>query len=108
MAGNGYAMVLWRTEHGLLTVEDLASAAGLNSDAVETFLRFGLIEPCLQTGSCPLFQGSSVERLQRIQRLRQDLGVNFAGVAVILEMAERIENLQAELEFLRGRLEPVD
>jgi DNA-binding transcriptional MerR regulator len=108
MAGNGHAMVLWRKEQGLLTVEDLASAAGLNSDAVETFLRFGLIEPRLRTGSCPLFQKSSVGRLRRIQRLRHDLGVNFAGVAVILEMAERIENLQAELESLRGHLESVD
>jgi DNA-binding transcriptional MerR regulator len=101
-------MALWRTEHGLLTVDDLASAAGLNSDAVETFSRFGLIEPCLRTGSRLLFQESSVERLQRIQRLRHNLGVNSAGVGVILEMTERIEDLQAELEFLHGRLEAVD
>jgi len=36
-------------------------------------------------------------------RLRRDLGVNLAGVAVILEMRERIENLQRELELLRRR-----
>jgi MerR family transcriptional regulator/heat shock protein HspR len=46
-----------------------------------------------------------VERLQRIVRLRRDLGVNLAGIAVILDMRERIVNLQKELRRLRGRLE---
>ena len=42
-----------------------------------------------------------MERLGRILRLRRDLGVNLAGVGVILEMAERIENLQREIDLLR-------
>jgi hypothetical protein len=102
------ALVLWRTEHGLLTVDDLASAAGLHSEIVETFVRFGLIEPLSRCGSCALFQPSSIERLRLIIRLRHDLGVNLAGVGVILELTERIENLQTELDFLRGRIDLAD
>jgi DNA-binding transcriptional MerR regulator len=43
--------------------------------------------------------------LRRIVRLRRDLGVNMAGIAAILDMRERILNLQAELGRLRGRLD---
>ncbi len=97
-------LILWRTEHSLLTLEDLANAAGLHPELVEKFVGYGLLEPSANTGSHPLFPASSVERLRCILRLRRDLGVNLAGVAVILEMRERIENLQRELKRLRRRL----
>ena len=98
------AMILWRTEHALLTVEDLARATGLYPEQVEKFVRFGLVEPVAGGGSHAMFAAAAVERLRRIVRLRRDLGVNLAGVAAILEMRERMENLQRELEHLRRRL----
>ena len=105
MLNGTQALVLWRTANSLLTVQDLADAAALHPKRVEKFLDFGLIEPSAKTCSGPLFSASSVERLQRIVRLRRDLGVNLAGIAVILDMRERIVNLQTELGRLRGRLE---
>jgi DNA-binding transcriptional MerR regulator len=48
-----------------------------------------------------LFPISCIERLRRIIRLRRDLRVNLAGVAVILEMRQHIEELQKELARLR-------
>jgi hypothetical protein len=36
--------------------------------------------------------------------LRRDLGINLAGIAAVLDMRERIENLQKEVESLRGRV----
>ena len=60
-------------------------------------------EPTVHTGSCALFSTSSVARLNRIVRLRHDLGVNLAGVAVILEMMERVERLQTKLRLWRER-----
>lgn len=101
MAQQTHALTVWRTEHSLLTLEDLASAAGLRPELVDVFVRYQLIAPSVHTGSCPLFPTSSVQRLQRILHLRHDVGVNLAGVAVILEMMERIEYLQTELQVLR-------
>src|SRR5882724_11754191 len=103
MAEQTHALTVWRTEHSLLTLEDLASAAGLRPELVDVFVRYQLVEPTVHTGSCPLFPISSVERLNRILRLRHDLGVNLAGVAVILEMMEQIEHLQTELRRWRER-----
>jgi len=103
MAEQTHALTVWRTEHSLLTLEDLASAVGLHPELVDVFVRYQLVEPTVHTGSCALFPTSSVERLNRILRLRHDLGVNLAGVAVILEMMERVERLQTELRQWRER-----
>ena len=105
MSEQTHALTVWRTEHSLLTLEDLASAAGLHPELVDVFVRYQLVEPTAHTSSCPLFATSSVERLHRIIRLRHDLGVNLAAVGVILEMTEQIENLRSDLEMLRKQSE---
>ena len=58
--------------------------------------------------TAPLFPRSSLERLRRIVRLSRDLGINLAGIAAVLDMRERIESLQKEVERLRGQLRPVE
>ncbi len=100
---NGSTLVVWRTEHALLTIEELASAAGLHPELVAKFVSYGLLEP--DASDSALFPASAVERLRCIVRLRHDLGVNLAGIAVILDMRAKMEALQRELERLRKRLE---
>ena len=97
-------LVLWRTANSLLTLEDLADAAAVPRKRVEKFVGVGLLEASTQTRSGPLFPASCVERLRRIQRLRRDLGINLQGIAVVLDMRDRIETLQQETRRLRGRL----
>ena len=102
MSEQAQALVLWRTEHSLLSMDELAKAAGVQAGIVEVFVRYRLIEPSVNTGSDQLFPTSVITRLHRIVHLRQDLGVNLAGVAVILEMTEHLEALEKELGILRG------
>jgi DNA-binding transcriptional MerR regulator len=104
MAEQTHALTVWRTEHSLLTLEDLASAAGLHPELVDVFVRYQLVEPTVHTSSCPLFPTSSVERLKRILHLRHEMGVNLAGISVILDLTEQIENLETDLEMLRNQL----
>src|SRR5258708_10021072 len=94
MAEQTHALTVWRTEHSLLTLEDLASAVGLHPELVDVFVRYQLVEPTVHTGSCPLFPPSSVERLNRILRLRHNLGQNLGGVAGILDMIGRVGTLR--------------
>lgn len=61
------------------------------------------MEPATSKGPDSLFPVSHIERLPGIMRLRHDLGVNMAGVAVILDMRDRMEALQKELDRLRQR-----
>jgi DNA-binding transcriptional MerR regulator len=102
MTDQAQALVLWRTEHSLLSMDELARAAGVQAGIVEVFVRYRLIEPSANAGSDQLFPTSVITRLHRIVHLRQDLGVNLAGVAVILEMTEHLEALEKELGVLRG------
>lgn len=103
MADEEPEVIHWHAEYSLLTLEELAGSAGLHPQLVEKFIEYGLLEPTSAAGSQPLFPVSSVKRLRRVMRLRRDLGVNLAGVSVILDMRDRIENLQQEMARLRRR-----
>ena len=102
-----HELTVWRREHWLLPLEDLARSAGLHPDLVARLVDCGLIEPSVHIAARPLFTGSTIERLRCIMRLRRDLGVNLAGVAVILDLREQIGALRKELTGLRqNRVQP--
>jgi len=63
--------------------------------------RVGLIKPSRTAGRVRLYSRRDIERLRKIARLSEDLGVNLAGVEVILNMSEHIERLQYELATLQ-------
>lgn len=87
----------------LLSLEDLSRATGLHPAQIETFVQFGLLEPAAGAVR-EMFAVAAVDRLRIITRLRRDLGVNLAGVAAIMEMRDRMEDLQREIEHLRRLL----
>jgi MerR family transcriptional regulator, heat shock protein HspR len=97
-------IVLSRKDPQLLTVEELADAAGLHPDLIHSFVDFDLLEPVRRDGRHLLFDMEAVLRVRAIQRLRRDLGVNLSGVAIILDLTKRLRLMQQELEWLRSRL----
>jgi MerR family transcriptional regulator, heat shock protein HspR len=99
-----YEMALLRDARSYLTLEGLASSAGIHPALVERLIEFGLVEPVEWAGAGPLFDVSVVPRLRVIERLRCDLGINLAGIGVILEMIERLRAVQCENDRLRSRL----
>jgi MerR family transcriptional regulator, heat shock protein HspR len=96
-------LVLSRRDPRLLTLEELAHATRLHPDLLESFVDFGLLEPVRRDDRRLLFDMEAVLRVRAIQRLRRDLGVNLSGVAVILDLTERLRRMQQELEWLRSR-----
>ena len=85
------------------TIEDLARRAGVAPALVQRYLDEGLIEPIAGNARTSwFFDDNALFELRRIQRLRHDLGVNIAGVAVIHELLQQLEELKMELEKLRG------
>jgi hypothetical protein len=77
MIDRTHSVLLWRKENSLLSVHELAKAASLDTERVEVIIGFDLIEPAARTMAGPLFARSALERLQRIARLRRDLGINL-------------------------------
>jgi DNA-binding transcriptional MerR regulator len=104
MNGDWKAIVLSQRNAQRLTLEELAHTARLHPNLIESFVDFGLLEPVGRDGPRLLFDTSAVLRVRAIQRLRRDLGVNLTGVAVILNLTERLRSMQRELDWWRSHL----
>jgi MerR family transcriptional regulator/heat shock protein HspR len=78
-----------------------AKMLGIHQQTLRYYEREGLIEPSRSRGNIRLYSLSDINRLRQVQRLMNDLGVNLAGAAVILQMSERMKVMEAELERLR-------
>jgi DNA-binding transcriptional MerR regulator len=100
-----YQIVLRRIEREQLTLNELAASVGLHPALVECFVEFGLIEPDERTGAQMLFNGACIARLRTIMRLRRDIGANLPGIAVILNILDRLTVLQRENTWLRSQYE---
>jgi DNA-binding transcriptional MerR regulator len=103
MTKRHYQIVLLHREREQLTLEELAASAGLHPALVERFVEFGLLDPVEWVGAQMLFDMTAVPRLRLVERLRCDIGVNLAGIAVILDMLDRLRALQRETEWQRNR-----
>lgn len=98
-----YPLVPRRTPREHLALEAAAAQVGLHPVLVERFVEFGLVEPAERTGEEMRFDADCLRRLAAISRLRGDLGVNLQGVAVILDLVDRLAAVQRELAWLRQR-----
>ena len=96
-------LTLSYTEPEPLTLDGLAACTGVHPALIEYFVDYGLLEPSTRTGPQWLFDPACIARLRRIERLRRDLGANLAGIAVILDLVDRLTALQREVEQWRRR-----
>jgi MerR family transcriptional regulator/heat shock protein HspR len=87
-----------------LTLDVLASLAGVHPGLVRYFVEFGLLQPAHEADAAQFFEASDVLRLRTIVRLRDELGINLAGVAVVLELLDKIRALEHDNGALRARL----
>jgi hypothetical protein len=81
----------------LIEIDVLAREAGVHPDLVARLIRLGLVEPAGGTAQAPLFPRDAAARLARANRLRRDLGLNFAGAVLACELLARIDQLEERL-----------
>ena len=82
-----------------------ARMVGMHAQSLRHYERVGLIQPSRSSGRVRLYSQADVARLRHIQRLIQDLGLNLAGVEVIIRMNERIRQMEGEMTQLRADLQ---
>ena len=87
-----------RTAVRLYQVQELLERTGISRRTLRIYEEVGLVGPSDLEDGAPLYAEGTIETLNRIQRLRDELGVNLAGVQIILEMRRKIESLQTDLE----------
>jgi MerR family transcriptional regulator/heat shock protein HspR len=82
-----------------------ARMVGMHAQSLRNYERVGLIRPSRSRGRVRYYSQSDIERLRNIQRMMQDLGVNLAGVEVILNMRETMARMERDMDRLREELQ---
>jgi MerR family transcriptional regulator/heat shock protein HspR len=81
----------------LYMISVAAELAGMHPQTLRIYERRRLVQPQRSAGNTRLYSDADIERLQLIQRLTQEEGVNLAGVMRILELQTQIERLELML-----------
>ncbi|MBV9121436.1 MAG: MerR family transcriptional regulator [Chloroflexi bacterium] len=82
-----------------------ARIANVHPQTLRHYERIGLVNPSRTGGNIRLYSDQDIQRLLQIKRLIEELGVNLAGVEVIMNMTDRMERQQAEYEERLRQLE---
>lgn len=80
------------------TISAVAELYEIHPQTLRLYEREGLLKPSRSVGNTRLYEDSDLERLEIILSLTRDLGVNLAGVEIILNMREKMDAMQREFE----------
>ena len=93
-------------------ISSVAETYQIHPQTLRLYERLGLLKPSRSIGNTRLYTDADLDRLEVILTLTRDLGVNLAGVEVILNMREKMEQMQRQvhemLEYVRENLAPAD
>jgi MerR family transcriptional regulator/heat shock protein HspR len=96
---------------GLYTIGVVARMYDIHPQTLRLYEREGLLKPSRTEGNTRLYSDEDLERLEFILFLTRELGVNLAGVDIILNMKQQIEELQEQIdqlfEFIQRELSKV-
>ena len=103
-----HAMTAPRAGKALYTISAVATRYDIHPQTLRLYEREGLLAPSRTEGNTRMFSDADCERLETILSLTRDLGVNLAGVEIILNMRAKMEQMQHEvnefMEYVKGEL----
>ncbi len=79
-------------------ISAVAETYDIHPQTLRLYEREGLLKPSRSEGNTRLYTQEDLERLELILNLTRDLGVNLAGVEVVLNMRQRLEEMQREMQ----------
>jgi MerR family transcriptional regulator/heat shock protein HspR len=90
-----------RKKQGAYMISAVAEMYGIHPQTLRLYEREGLLKPSRTEGNTRLYTHEDLERLEIILSLARDLGVNISGIAIILQLRERMEEMQRQMaEFV--------
>ena len=105
-----------RKSKGAYMISSVAEMYEIHPQTLRLYEREGLLRPSRSEGNTRLYTDEDLERLEFILNLARDLGVNIAGIAIVLQMRERMEEMNRQMQgfvdFVRSemvsRMQPQD
>jgi len=82
----------------------VSSMLNIHPQTLRQYERDGLIKPSRTKGRVRLYSQKDIDRMKLILRLTRDLGVNIAGIDVILRLKEQMDAMESEIEYLKEEL----
>jgi MerR family transcriptional regulator/heat shock protein HspR len=82
-----------------------ARLVGVHTYTLRYYEKIGIIEPARSRGNIRLYSERDIAQLKRVKTLIEDLGVNLAGVEVIMQMVQRMLELRGQVQELEEELE---
>lgn len=86
----------------------VATMLDIHPQTLRQYEREGLVEPSRTQGRMRLYSQRDIERMKLILRLTRQMGVNLAGVDIVLQLKEQIDAMQEEIDQLRKELSKVN
>lgn len=87
-----------KTKKAAYMISAVAEQYSLHPQTLRLYEREGLLKPSRSEGNTRLYTQEDLERLEVILKLTRDLGVNLAGVEIILNMREKMAEMQRQIE----------
>lgn len=86
----------------------VATMLDIHPQTLRQYEREGLVEPSRTQGRMRLYSARDIDRMKLILRLTRQMGVNLAGVDIVLQLKEQIDAMQKEIDQLRDELSKVN
>ncbi len=86
----------------------VATMLDIHPQTLRQYEREGLVEPSRTQGRMRLYSQRDIDRMKLILRLTRQMGVNLAGVDIVLQLKEQIDEMQREIDQLRDELSRVN
>ena len=91
-------MAAKRKSKGVYMISAVAEMYEIHPQTLRLYEREGLLKPSRSEGNTRYYTDEDLERLEFILNLARDLGVNIAGIAIILQMRERMEEMNRQMQ----------
>ena len=98
-------LLCMKKKKGHFSISAVAEMFSVHQQTIRLYEREGLITPKRSEGNTRLFSEADIERLEEVIYLTHKLGINLAGVEMILKQQRKIEKLQKEINSLFKRMQ---
>ena len=89
---------------GIYMISVAAELVGMHPQTLRVYEQKGLVRPKRTAGNTRLYSEQDLERLRLIQRLTTELGLNLAGVELVLRLEDELRKAHARIERLQREL----
>ena len=95
----------WDDDEPCFVISVAARMIQVHTQTLRYYEREGLLEPARSRGNIRLYSQRDIEKLRRIKTLTEDLGLNLAGVQVVMRLMDRIADMEQEIQRLTSQVQ---